>query len=145
MTRVSHPQGFLCRGAKPKNSLLAIDLQRIFPENLGEFSRGEAPHDVHLPQPVLRRDVSLSKKHVLQGDSFDRRYPVPIARNDYGSRKPADLEPAIEFGKSRAGCEVGISGCARQRNNKGEGNPEEDSKAGETAVRPRGEAPTKHP
>src|SRR5258708_36975318 len=96
-------------------------------------------------QSVLLRVVALSKKLALQGDSFDRRYPVRIARNDYGSRKPADLEPAIEFGKSRAGCEVGISGCAGQRNNKGEGNPEEDSKAGETAVRPRGEAPTKHP
>jgi hypothetical protein len=52
---------FLRRHLQPQNPLLTIMLEKGIAQNLGNFAGGEAPHHVHLPQAVLRSDVSLRK------------------------------------------------------------------------------------
>ena len=47
---------------QPQNPLLAVHLHRVFADHFRKFSGSGAPHHVHLPQPVLRGDVSLRKK-----------------------------------------------------------------------------------
>ena len=35
--------------SKPQNSLLAVVLDKLAAQNLGNFSGGESSHDIHLP------------------------------------------------------------------------------------------------
>ncbi len=57
-----HLQRFPGRRPHSQDALFAVNLQRIFAQYFGKFSAPETPHDVHLPEPVLRRDVALREE-----------------------------------------------------------------------------------
>ena len=67
--------------SEPQNPLLAVMLQKAVAKNLGNFAGGEAPHHVHLPQTVLRGDIPLGKKQIVQIGRLDRGYAVPVAND----------------------------------------------------------------
>src|SRR5207245_8913761 len=55
-----------CRRPQAKYPLLAVDLERVFANDLRQLSGGRSPHDVHLPQTVLCGHVALRKEKIRQ-------------------------------------------------------------------------------
>src|SRR6266700_3234007 len=48
-----------CRVAEPEHSKILVDGQCLFAQNLRKLSAGDAPKEIHLPEPVLRHDIPL--------------------------------------------------------------------------------------
>ena len=57
---------FFAALAQAQNSLLAIELERVLANNFRQLSAASAPDHIHLPQPVLRRDISLREKQIVE-------------------------------------------------------------------------------
>src|SRR5580698_2349311 len=81
VARAEHRQGFFGRFAQAQNSLFSVTLQRVWSNKFRKLSAASTPDHIHLPQPVLRRDVSLSEEQILEVRSFNRRYTVAVARH----------------------------------------------------------------
>src|ERR1017187_2336915 len=52
--------------SQAKDAMLAIELDVLRSQNGGQVAGSVAPGHVHLPQPVLRGDVTLSKEQIWQ-------------------------------------------------------------------------------
>ena len=49
-----------------QDAILAVQLERPRPKDLGKLSRRQPSQDVHLPEPVLRDDVALCSEEVIK-------------------------------------------------------------------------------
>ena len=83
----------------------AVGLQQIRAENLGQVPGGEAAQRIHLPEAVLRRDVALDEKRVVQAGGADVRLSQRIER--YGG---------CRCHRSRRRHPTAAAGAARQTN-----------------------------
>ena len=114
VARARHAERFLRGRPQAQNSLLAIQLERVLAQNLREFAAAEAAHHVHLPQAVLRRDISLGEEKVFQRRRFDGRHAVAVARHGDRrgeARRPVTVRPV---GKGRVGDVIRVGRRARQ-------------------------------
>ena len=80
-----------------ENALLAIILDVLRAENHGEIAGSEAPRHVHLPETVLRSDISLGKEEVAQVGSGDVRYAQRIVSDNYRSDESGQANGAISL------------------------------------------------
>ena len=127
--RTRHLQRFPGRRPQSQDALLAVDLERVLAKNLREFSGSEAPHHIHLPQPVLRRHVALSEKQIFQRGGLDRRHAVAIPRHFHGRRKAFHLKFSVKLGQRQTGDEIGISSHARRQQDENQQEPQENAYA----------------
>src|SRR5688500_9403344 len=58
---------------------LAIHFHRRLSDYLRKLSAGESAKRIHLPQPILSRDISLKKDCVFNRRRLDMRHTVAIA------------------------------------------------------------------
>src|SRR5688572_18815137 len=58
---------------------LAISFYGRLPDYLRQLSAGESAKRIHLPQPILRRDISLKKDCVLTRRCLDVRHTVAVS------------------------------------------------------------------
>jgi len=92
-----HLQRFPRRRPQSQNALLTVDLQRVFAQNFGKFSAPETPHNIHLPKPVLSRDVALGEEQVFQCRSLDGRNAVAVSRYFHRRRKAVRLNTSVKL------------------------------------------------
>src|SRR5713226_9045169 len=104
---------FARRRSQAQDSLLAIVLEKAFPQNFREFARSEAAHGIHLPQPVLRRYVSLRKKEIVKSRRVDGRNAVRIPCYLDPRRESRNLHSAVQLGKGRARDEIEPRDCTQ--------------------------------
>ena len=93
---------FLRRHPQPQNPLLAVVLEKVIAKNLGNFAGGESPHHVHLPQTVLRGDIPLSKKEVVEICGLDRGYAVSVTNDRDPGGEAGNLHVSVQLGQGRA-------------------------------------------
>jgi len=62
-----------------------VDFERGGTENLGELTSSGAPQQIHLPQAVLRQDVTLRLRKVLGGGGANVRNSPFVAFDGYFS------------------------------------------------------------
>src|SRR6266700_3234003 len=60
-----------CRVAEPEHSKILVDGQCLFAQNLRKLSAGDAPKEIHLPEPVLRHDIPLGFCEIFHGRGTD--------------------------------------------------------------------------
>ena len=95
LPRTGNLKGFFGCIAQPEDSLLAVDLQRIFAKNLRQFAGSIAAHDIHLPEAVLCCDVALREEEIRQRRGIDCRHAVAVARHGHRRGQAAHLKPSI--------------------------------------------------
>src|SRR5215467_4198672 len=100
---------------QPEDALFAIELDEIAAEDLGEFAGGGTAEHIHLPETILRSDVSLGEEEIVQGRGFDGRNSSRIAENTNFCRKAGHRDAAIEFRKRRTGDDEAGSGDCENR------------------------------
>ena len=69
-----------------------VGAQRGRPEELRQPARADPPPELHLPEPVLRRHVSLRKVEVVHGGGRDVRHAPRVAE---------DLDLRLQAGHSK--------------------------------------------
>ncbi len=87
-----HLQPFFCRCSDSEDSLLAVVLQSHFAHDLSQFAHSCPPHQIHLKEPVLRSDVPLREKQIVERGRLYRRYPMAVTNN-------ADWRRNASYGK----------------------------------------------
>ncbi len=95
--RRSNLQRFLGGYSDPKNSLLAIMLKKIPSEDFRNLTGGEAPHNVHLPQTVLRGYISLGKEEILEAGRVDGGDPMLIPAYGNSCGQAGKLDSSIQL------------------------------------------------
>ncbi len=95
-------QRFLRGHLQPQNSLLTVVLEEGIAQNLGNFAGGEAPHHVHLPQTVLRCDIPLRKKEVVEICGLDGGHAVSVTNDCDPGGETGNLQPSVQLGQGRA-------------------------------------------
>src|SRR5205823_14658366 len=93
--RVTHP---LARhvSAVLEESREPVALHGRRADHLGETPVAAAPPHLHLPQPVLRRDVPLGQEKIVSGLRVDVRDAPPIAAHLDGAVQAGDLDGPLE-------------------------------------------------
>src|SRR5262245_2188796 len=127
-TRVSFEEGaisgrealhrFASGGAQPKDPLLAITLEKSGTGDFSHFSGSKASHDVHLPEAVLRRDVALGEKEVVETFRANRRDATGVADDCHRRRESAHGKSTVELRKRGAGNGIQVSHCTCQNQEK---------------------------
>ena len=82
--------------AELKNTLAFIVLDEGRTENLCKFSGRVPPQHVHLPEPVLGRDVALRQQQVVLAGSFDMRHSMSIPPDGNRRAKTGQLQIAVD-------------------------------------------------
>src|SRR5579862_2387768 len=88
--------------AQSQDALLAVMRDEIGTEQFGDLAAGEASHHVHLPEAVLRGDVSLSEEKVVKRRSFDGRDAVRIASDGNGCAESGRGNGAVKLRQGSA-------------------------------------------
>src|SRR5260370_32284335 len=91
----------LCGNSELQNSLLTIMLKKIGSENFRNFASGESPHDVHLPQAVLRGYVALRKEEILKARRINGGHAVSVPAHGHPRREAGNLRRTIRVRKDR--------------------------------------------
>jgi hypothetical protein len=74
-----------------------IGLHLPLAEHLGEASRTDVPPEVHLPETILRVDVSLREEQVVPGGGVDVRDAHLVAVDVHGAVQPRDLHLPVRL------------------------------------------------
>ena len=69
---------------QPQPARFAVRFQPGRAEDFGQIAAGVAPQRVHLPQPVLRRDIALDEERVLLAGGPDMRHAQRVERHRSG-------------------------------------------------------------
>ena len=84
-----------------EDALLAIDLDVLRPQNRGQVAGSVAPGHVHLPQPVLRGDVTLRKEQVGQVGGGDVGNAERVVGHDDRACQAGKMDRAIHLRQRR--------------------------------------------
>ena len=71
-----------------------------FAKDFREFPGRKTSHRIHLPEPVLRRDIAFGNKEIFQIGGLDRGHAVPVARHRDRSREAGDFQMPIQLRQS---------------------------------------------
>ena len=89
-------------GANAKDALHPVMFEEFRSEKFGYFTRSHAAGHVHLPQAVLRRNVTLRLEQVVKICGFDVRNSMAVAADCDRSGETRQMNLAIQLRKRDA-------------------------------------------
>src|ERR1700733_5957212 len=78
-------------------ALHAIMLDQVFAQKLGQLASGHAARHIHLPETVLRGDVALRFKEIVEVCGFNMGHAMLISTHVDGGREPGQEHLPIEL------------------------------------------------
>jgi len=109
-------------GTELEGALTAVVFEERWAEDLGEVTGGMAAEGVHLPEAVLRGDVTLREEKVVEVGGADGGNTLWIACDRHGRSETRDVDVAVklwERGVHRS-AECGRCGDDRDEQQQGE-------------------------
>src|SRR5206468_8494903 len=84
---------------EPERAELLVRVERRLAEDLREAARAGPSREVHLEQPVLRRDIALQIEEVMRGLRIDVGDSVAVANHLGALVEPEQTELAVDGGE----------------------------------------------
>src|SRR3954466_12547932 len=81
-----------------------VRLERAFAEDFCKFTGSVATGEIHLPEAILRGDVTLRKEEVMQRGSRDVGNALRVTYHVDGSAEAGDFDRAVELRERCIGC-----------------------------------------
>src|SRR6202000_3341669 len=77
-------------------ALHTIMLDQFFAQKFGQLARGHAARHIHLPETILRSDVTLRFKEIVEVCGFNMRNAMLISAHVDGGGEPRQTHLSIE-------------------------------------------------
>ena len=90
--RIDKPPVPLRRAPEAKSAKLLINIDGRCPKNFRKLPPRHASQQIHLPQPVLRHDVTLRLDHIFDGACANVRHAPVIAFDDHIFLQPWKID-----------------------------------------------------
>ncbi len=106
LRRVHLSDGLLRYLAQSEDALLAIRVHEVGAKNYGEIAGSKTACHVHLPEPLLRGDVALGEKEVVEGCRGDCWDAQPITSDHHWMSESSKLNGAVFLRQRGTHCSI---------------------------------------